>query len=142
MRREVSLYEYLHVKKLKLTHEQKLDVVKELCRTLSTLHAMNPPIYHNHLHSRNIFISFAQEGEEFKVNDSGDLWVKVKIGDLGDTELRKYTKIFGKHEVRNAWSPPEVLLNPDITFSEDSGAKIDIYSFGMITWEIFSSGMC
>ena len=70
--------------------------------------------------------------------DWSSLKYLVKVGDLGDLELRQYNKIFAKYEIRNAWSPPEVLVNPDLAYSHGN-TSIDIYSFGMIMWEVYSS---
>jgi hypothetical protein len=63
-----------------------------------------------------VFLSF----DTFDEDNPG---ISVRISDIGDMEMRQYNKIFDNYEIRNSWSPPEFLSNPEIAFDR---------SFGMI----------
>jgi hypothetical protein len=92
--------------------------------------------------------------------------MKVFLGDMESDQLRKYASIFMKYKSFNVWSPPEVLLqinstkrrvaaketlegslpskvtNNQLNQSHDYNAilsdrkAIDIYSLGMLLWEL------
>ena len=111
---EVSLYEYLHVRNFKFSEIQKITLWKSLSNILMKLHESDLKMYHNHLCSRNVFVSFETPAQD-KPN------ISVRISDFGDMEMRQYNKIFAKYEIRNSWSPPELLDNPEIAFERNSG---------------------
>ena len=76
--------------------------------------------------------------------------IKVHIADLGSVQLKKYAKLFMEYQNTNGWSPPEVLADEasqsrEIVQDEEMvslfrGFKdqrsIDIYSFGVLLWEL------
>ena len=84
---------------------------------------------HAHLSSRNLFIERVVENNEIRH--------KIKIGDLGDLSIRQSAKIFLDYDVRNTWSSPEVMSDPNLVFTARK-ISMDIYSFGMLLWELFS----
>ena len=130
MEKETSLYRYLHVEKEVFSIDEKYQIWFQIWSILSDLHELEVPIFHQHLSSRNIFIQ--------KYGGSRSKFI-VKVGDLGDLELRNTAKIFARYEIRNAWSSPELLLNPDLAFSDSKkNSYLDIYSLGMIIWEVYS----
>lgn len=131
---EISLFQYLHIDKVKFGILEKLDIWIQLSSVLQALHELDKPVHHLHLWSRNVFIKPIDT-----TPDQQPTKYLVKLGDIGDLEIRQYKKIFSKYEIRNAWSPPEILANSDMAFS-DPHATMDVYSFGMLLWEIFSSG--
>lgn len=106
---EVSLYEYLHVRNFKFSEIQKISLWKSLSKILMKLHESDMKIYHNHLWSRNVFL-------RFKTIDKDKLEISVRVSDIGDMEMRHYNKIFAKYEIRNSWSPPELLGKQHICF--------------------------
>ena len=125
MEKEVSLYRYLHVDKILLSDEEKLSICVQLWRILKALHSLDRSTYHNHLSSRNVFLQVRKSSNELYSNQFEDGYI-VKIGDIGDLELRNTAKIFAKYEIRNAWSSPELLANPEIAFSDsDSNQYLD-----------------
>lgn len=100
-----SLYHYLHNINFKFSESQKISIALQLSGVLNALHVLDPPVYHLHLSSRNVFI---EEHHESDLMPEADFIVKV--GDVGDIELRRYSKIFSKYEIRNVWSSPEVRI--------------------------------
>ena len=107
----------------KFRHQMALDIV----RGLSYLHNQNPPIVHRDLKSLNIIL-----------NEDG----RAKIGDFGLARVKSATKHTGMvsksqgdqdYQVgTELWMAPE-LLNPK---TAKYTAKSDMYSFGLILWEI------
>lgn len=124
-----SLYEFLHVEESDLNINEKIEIGRQVADCLTKIHQCPGNIAHGHLSSRNVFIEKAVEGKSIKYN--------VKIGDLGDLNIRQHAKIFHDYEIRNTWSSPEVLVDPNIVFTAKKQA-MDIYSYGMLLWEVFS----
>merc|ERR1711957_26716 len=51
--------------------------------------------------------------------------------------MRQHAKIFHDYETRNVWASPEVLKDSNSIFTSKK-QTMDTYSFGMLTWELFS----
>lgn len=97
----------------------RLNIALDIARGLNFLHSNN--IIHRDLKSSNILVD---ENFKAKICDFGLAEIK--------TEIAKTTKPTELKEVTLRWTAPEVL-------SGDSRTKAaDIYSFGMILWEISS----
>ncbi|CAN1195071.1 Serine/threonine-protein kinase EDR1 [Linum perenne] len=85
-------------------------------RGMNYLHHYNPPIIHRDLKSSNLLVD--------------KNWT-VKVGDFGLSRLKHETYLTTKTgKGTPQWMAPEVLRN------EPSDEKSDIYSFGVILWEI------
>lgn len=84
---------------------------------------------HGHLSSRNLFIESVVEDNQIKH--------RILIGDLGDMSIRQHAKIFHDYDIRNTWGPPEALADSNFVFA-NRNQSVDIYSFGMLLWELFS----
>ena len=125
----VSLYDFLHIQNNQLGNLEKLDIAKQIWESIWTLHDTKPIMAHGHLSSRNIFIE--------KIVQENQIWHKIKIGDLGDLSIRQSAKIFLDYDIRNTWSSPEVMSDPNIVFASRK-ASMDIYAFGMLLWELFA----
>ena len=115
-----SLHSALHTKSMIFSFKEKLRIAKEIAIAMRDLH-QNGHI-HGHLTSYNILLS--------------PDW-KILISDLGLNQLKKFAGLTIGYCNKSAWSSPEqlrtsssVILNPSITD--------DVYSFGMILWEIFT----
>ena len=103
----------------KLPLNLKKRIMNELADCIEILH--NHKIYHGHLTPNNIFL---------------DQNFNVRIGDIGFNSLKKYCGFAKGYRNKNFYSPPEVLIsNEGVT---NPNEKIDIYSYGIILWEIFS----
>ena len=125
----MSLYDFLHIQDNKLNNLEKLDIAKQICESICTVHNSKRQIVHGHLSSRNLFIE--------KVVKNNEIKHKIKIGDLGDLSIRQSAKIFLDYDIRNTWSSPEVMSDPNLVFTSRK-QSMDIYSFGMLLWEVFA----
>ncbi|XP_038719120.1 uncharacterized protein LOC120011982 isoform X3 [Tripterygium wilfordii] len=94
-----------------------LDVVStQLARGMNYLHHCNPPIIHRDLKSSNLLV---------------DRNWTVKVGDFGLSRLKHETYLTTKTgRGTPQWMAPEVLRN------EPSDEKSDVYSYGVILWEL------
>ena len=122
-----SLYDYIHVKEKKLTKEEKMKIAKGIINGIDYLHKNN--IIHCHLNSRNILL------------DEG---LKPIIVDFGFRNLYELANLFNKYINKNGYSSPEILAASGKFFKipeniNDNLKKIDIYSYGMILWEIITN---
>lgn len=124
-----SLYDYLHIQENKLTNAQKYEIATQISKSLTKIHSCKLSFTHGHLSSRNLFIQSVVEENQIKH--------KILIGDLGDMSIRQHAKIFHDYDIRNTWASPEVLADSNFVFANKKQA-VDIYSFGMLLWELFS----
>ena len=114
-----SLFAALHEKKIQYSFEEKLHIGKEIALSLKLSHSQGR--IHGHLSSHNILL------------DSRQLYVS----DIGLEHLKKYAGLMGAYCNKNAWSSPEVLKESGNVVIRPS-VYDDVYSFGIILWEIIS----
>ena len=119
-----SLFDLLHIRKEKLSNKNKIFIAIGIIKGLQYLH--ENCIIHYHLSSKNIYID----------DDLNPL-----IADYGFYNLKENASIFNKYINKNSYSSPEILLNSQkisYKFYNENEKKNDIYSFGMLLWEIFT----
>jgi serine/threonine protein kinase len=123
-----DLYNLIHKKKVKLNIMQKLKILSDVASGMLYLHEkMVPPIIHRNLKSSNIVLT------EDVINF--DKIPVVKIADFGMSRLvddSKTLQSIGTGIASLIWTAPEILKN------EYYGLSADVYSFGILMWEIFS----
>ena len=112
---EDSLSKFLHEKKKKLNNLQKIYIALQLASAIHYIHFRN--IVHRDIKSDNIFL---------------DETLKIKLSHFGlSTSLKKITekKICSDNF---AYMAPEIMLEKTYTKSAD------IFSYGMILWELIT----
>lgn len=114
-----SLYNALHISKLQMDFQKKLAILGQIAEILSDIHSEDK--VHGHLTSHNIFL----DGDE------------ILISDLGFHKLKKYVGIKNNYSYKSAWSSPEILKDTRLT-PANLHYSCDVYSFGMICWEILT----
>lgn len=112
-----SLFDYLHITKETLNEDDQISIAFEIAVAVKYLHSRK--ILHCDLKSSNILL---------------DEKLKVKISDFG---LSKVKSLFNENELKGRigtphWMPPEVMCKKEYTEASD------VFSYGMILWEILS----
>ncbi len=122
-----SLYDYIHIKEKTLSEEEKMRIAKGIINGIDFLHKNN--IVHCHLNSKNILL---------------DDELNPIIIDFGFRNLYELANLFNKYTNKNGYSSPEILATNGKFFKipeiiDENLKKIDIYSYGMILWEIITN---
>ncbi|KAL6174640.1 hypothetical protein ACLB2K_051286 [Fragaria x ananassa] len=113
-----SLFRQLHKNNQALDIKRRMRIALDVARGMNYLHRRNPPIVHRDLKSSNLMVD--------------KNWT-VKVGDFGLSKLKNATFLTAKSgRGTPQWMAPEVLRN------EPSNEKSDVFSFGVILWEIMT----
>ncbi|XP_021895343.1 probable serine/threonine-protein kinase DDB_G0267514 isoform X1 [Carica papaya] len=111
-----SLFKTLHKNNQALDMRRRLRMALDVARGMNYLHRRNPPIVHRDLKSSNLLV---------------DRNWNVKVGDFGLSRWKNATFLTTKSgRGTPQWMAPEVLRN------EPSNEKSDVFSFGVILWEL------
>ncbi|KAL5212890.1 hypothetical protein ABZP36_023737 [Zizania latifolia] len=111
-----SLYRLLHRPNSQIDETRRLKMALDVAKGMNYLHASHPTIVHRDLKSPNLLVD--------------NNWV-VKVSDFGMSRLKHHTFLSSKSTAGTPeWMAPEVLRN------EPSNEKCDVYSFGVILWEL------
>ncbi|KAK9665143.1 hypothetical protein RND81_14G093200 [Saponaria officinalis] len=111
-----SLFRLLQRSTSKLDWRRRLHMALDIARGMNYLHNCNPPIIHRDLKSSNLLV---------------DKNWSVKVADFGLSRVKHETYLTTKTgKGTPQWMAPEVLRN------ERSDEKSDLYSFGVILWEL------
>ncbi|XP_068661870.1 probable serine/threonine-protein kinase SIS8 [Aristolochia californica] len=111
-----SLYRLIHRPNNQLEERRCLRMALDVARGMNYLHNCTPVIVHRDLKSPNLLVD--------------KNWV-VKVCDFGLSRMKHNTFLSSRSTVGTAeWMAPEVLRN------EPSDEKCDVYSFGVILWEL------
>ncbi|XP_026665790.1 probable serine/threonine-protein kinase SIS8 isoform X2 [Phoenix dactylifera] len=111
-----SLFRLLQRNSKRLDWKRRIHMALDIARGMNYLHHCNPLIIHRDLKSSNLLVD--------------KNWT-VKVGDFGLSRLKRETYLTtrtGKGTPQ--WMAPEVLRN------EPSDEKSDVYSYGVILWEL------
>lgn len=111
-----SLFRLLHRPNCQLDERLRLKMALDVAEGMDYLHTSKPIIVHRDLKSPNLLVD--------------KNWV-VKVCDFGLSRLKHHTFLSSKSTAGTPeWMAPEVLRN------EPSTEKCDVYSFGVILWEL------
>ncbi|OIW17521.1 hypothetical protein TanjilG_22633 [Lupinus angustifolius] len=111
-----SLYHILHRPHCQIDEKQRIKMALDVARGMNCLHSSTPTIVHRDLKSPNLLVD--------------ENW-NVKVCDFGLSRLKHNTFLSSKSTAGTPeWMAPEVLRN------EPSNEKCDVYSFGVILWEL------
>ncbi|KAH1115564.1 hypothetical protein J1N35_008942 [Gossypium stocksii] len=113
-----SLFKALHKNNQALDVKRRVRMALDVARGMNYLHHRNPPIVHRDLKSSNLLV---------------DRNWNVKVGDFGLSRWKNGTFLTTKSgRGTPQWMAPEVLRN------EPSNEKSDVFSFGVILWELMT----
>ncbi|KAF6174869.1 hypothetical protein GIB67_026357 [Kingdonia uniflora] len=111
-----SLRKLLHRPNIQLDERRRLRMALDVAKGMNYLHTSNPTIVHRDLKSPNLLV---------------DKNWNVKVCDFGLSRLKHHTFLSSNSMGGTAeWMAPEVLRN------EPSNEKCDVFSFGVILWEL------
>ncbi|KAK1371905.1 putative serine/threonine-protein kinase SIS8 [Heracleum sosnowskyi] len=111
-----SLYRLIHRPNNQLDVRRRLRMALDAARGMNYLHNCSPVIVHRDLKSPNLLVD--------------KNWV-VKVCDFGLSRMKHSTFLSSRSTAGTAeWMAPEVLRN------EPSDEKCDVYSYGVILWEL------
>ncbi|KAK7277253.1 hypothetical protein RIF29_18404 [Crotalaria pallida] len=113
-----SLYELLQMQGVgsSLSEKRRLSMAYDVASGMNYLHQMKPPIVHRDLKSPNLL-----------VNDT----YTVKVCDFGLSRTKANTYLSS----RTAAGTPEWMA-PEVIRGDQSNEKCDVFSFGVILWEL------
>ncbi|XP_010464244.1 PREDICTED: uncharacterized protein LOC104744834 [Camelina sativa] len=111
-----SIFHILQRRTLKLDRRRRIRLALDIARGMNYLHRCSPPIMHRDLKSSNLLV---------------DRDWTVKVANFGLSRIKHETYLTTKSgKGTPQWMAPEVLRN------ESSDEKSDIYSFGVVLWEL------
>ncbi|CAM8915176.1 unnamed protein product [Rhodiola kirilowii] len=111
-----SLFQLLRKKTVNLDWRRRVNMAMDIAQGMNYLHHSNPPIVHRDLKSSNLLV---------------DKNWNVKVGDFGLSQLKLETYLLTKTgKGTPQWMAPESLRH------EPSDEKSDVYSYGVILWEL------
>nr|XP_027080533.1 probable serine/threonine-protein kinase SIS8 isoform X1 [Coffea arabica] len=135
-----SLFKALHKSNQQLDIRRRLRMALDVARGMNYLHHRNPPIVHRDLKSSNLLVDKS--------------W-NVKVGDFGLSKLKNATFLTNNSgKGTPQWMAPEILRSEPSTENRMRGEKnqkrelgcpsiekSDIYSFGVILWELMTESI-
>ncbi|KAK8991600.1 hypothetical protein V6N11_062605 [Hibiscus sabdariffa] len=111
-----SLYKLLHRSNPQLDERRRMRMALDVAKGMNYLHTSNPTIVHRDLKTPNLLVD--------------KNWV-VKVCDFGLSRMKHHTFLSSKSTAGTPeWMAPEILRN------EPANEKCDVYSFGVILWEL------
>ena len=111
---------FSNLQKKHLNYVDKLRIAREIAFCFKIFHAMGQ--VHGHLTSNNVFIDSAY---------------RAVVSDLGLGHLKKYCGITSKYINKTAWTSPQIF-NEAGNVAVKISKSDDVYSFGIILWEILT----
>ena len=112
-----NLQKFLERWKKKLQIPKQLRISLEIIRGVAFLHQQTPPLVHRDLNDKNVMFSF--EGV-------------VKIGDFGQSKLKKHLYLTSAQPGKVTFMPPEALRVGKSMYTE----SLDVFSIGVLMLEI------
>ena len=120
-----SLYRILHEDKLSLDWPDRLSIALQTAKSINYLHQLREPIVHRDIKSLNILVERSYQGYIVKLCDFG--LAKTR------NETSRQTQLLNVLHCTLPWTAPEALR------CERHSDKSDIYSLGIVYWELATS---
>ncbi|XP_043688039.1 uncharacterized protein LOC122639285 isoform X2 [Telopea speciosissima] len=98
--------------------------------------AMDAAFGMEYLHSKNI-VHFDLKCDNLLVNLKDPIRPICKVGDFGLSKIKRNTLVSGGVRGTLPWMAPELLNGSSSKVSE----KVDVFSFGIVLWEILTGGI-
>ena len=118
-----DLYQFIHNPKIQIDWQLRLKLAVDIASGMNFLHKINPPLLHRDLKSPNVLIMDHTNFQAIAI---------AKVADFGLSERLFVEKLHDRVVENPTWCAPEVLKRKPYT------EKADVYSFGVILWELFT----
>ena len=112
-----NLRQFLERHKGKLSIQEQIRISLEITEGLAFLHQLKPPVVHRDLNDKNVLFTF--DGV-------------AKIGDFGQSKLKKDIYLTSAAPGMVSFMPPEALLMEGTKYDE----SLDMFSLGVLMLEI------
>ena len=121
--------------KVPFTLEESIDIMLQVAEAMKHIHEKR--ILHRDLKSHNILVKYVK----------GKGVLHVKVADFGTSKEQEYSSTFSCQSLKGTtrWMAPEVIADPRRTQSNSGSEEVlkypfksDIYSFGMLCYEILT----
>jgi serine/threonine protein kinase len=110
-------------KAMQLTWQRRLGMLIDAARGMLYLHSNKPPVLHRDLKSPNILVSEHWQG---------------KVGDFGLSRMRD--EFTGRSTTGGLATNPR-WLSPEVIEGKSFSAPSDVFSFGVVMWEVLTCEM-
>lgn len=114
---EMSLFRVVHEERRRMRGEERRKVMREVAEGMERVYRKGKT--HGHLNSRNVMMD--RDG--------------AKVSDIGLHKLKKFASVVLSYSNKGAWSSPEQLLTRSKTATKVVESD-DVYSFGILMWEV------
>ena len=114
-----DLYTLIHDESKTLSWGYRWRCAIDMAKGMAFLHTTTPPIVHRDLKSPNVLMCSLDERAE----------AVAKIADFGLSQVLASTTQ-GRSVANPVWLAPEIMRNEEYT------EKVDVYSFGVMMWEL------
>ncbi len=109
-----ALKDILHNHSTKLVYQQKLRILQSAAMGINHLHSLSPMIIHRDLKPSNLLVD--------------ENW-NVKVADFGFARIKEENATMTRCGTP-CWTAPEILRG------EKYSESADVFSFGIIMWEV------
>eukprot|EP01104_Vermistella_antarctica_P008583 TRINITY_DN2152_c3_g2_i1.p1 TRINITY_DN2152_c3_g2~~TRINITY_DN2152_c3_g2_i1.p1 ORF type:complete len:2315 (-),score=537.97 TRINITY_DN2152_c3_g2_i1:61-7005(-) len=116
-----DLFQFLKEPANNVDWSMSIRIASDIARGMNFLHRAIPGIIHRDLKSPNILIAASD----------ADAPIVAKVADFGLSSMSVHT-LTGREVVNPKWLAPEIMRKKEYT------VKADVYSYGMILWEIIA----
>jgi hypothetical protein len=117
-----------------LSRLESLDMLLQIARAMTHMHSLPEPVIHGDLKPKNILVSHCEI-----LGDVSQYFVKV--ADFGSARILKSSSssTFNPGDATTQYAAPEVLKAvSEKTSIPDDPKKIDVYSFGILAFQILT----
>eukprot|EP01103_Thecamoeba_quadrilineata_P016060 TRINITY_DN5267_c0_g2_i1.p1 TRINITY_DN5267_c0_g2~~TRINITY_DN5267_c0_g2_i1.p1 ORF type:complete len:1706 (+),score=349.49 TRINITY_DN5267_c0_g2_i1:81-5198(+) len=115
-----TLYHALPNESIVWTNKLSLKIALDIAKGMEYLHSVIPPIIHRDLRSPNVLLATTDEDQP----------IIAKVADFGLARLLFPTMAGG--DFNPNWLAPEIMRG------EEYNTAVDVYSFGVIVWELLT----